>query len=84
MFRQERVVSEDDQVVAEEESCRVGEHGEDVGEDVLAPRPDKTLRQRQEEEEGLHAGDLQVGVGVGVEVVGQTVADLTDKTERFT
>ena len=84
MFRQERVVSEDDQVVAEEESCRVGEHGEDVGEDVLAPRPDKTLRQRQEEEERLHAGDLQVGVGVGVEVVGQAVADLTDKTERFT
>ena len=76
MFSQQRVVPEDDQVVAEEESCRVGEDSEDVGEEVLAPRPDETLRQREVEEEGLHTGDLQVSVGVGVEVVGQGVADL--------
>ena len=44
MFRQQRVVPEDDQVVAEQESCRVGEDSEDVGEEVLAPRPDGTLR----------------------------------------
>ena len=76
MFRQERVVPEDDQEVTEEESCRVGEHSEDVGQEVLAPRPDGTLRQREVEQERLHAGDLQVSVGVGVEVVGQGVADL--------
>ena len=43
---------------------------------MLAPGPDGTLRQREVEQEGLHAGDLQVSVGVGVEVVGQGVADL--------
>ena len=78
MFRQHRVVPEDDQVVAEEESGRVGEHSEDVGEDVLTPGPDGSLRQREVEEERLHAGDLQVSVGVGVEVVGQRVTDLTE------
>ena len=30
-------------------------------------------------EHGLHAGHLQVGVGVGVQVVGQRVADLKQK-----
>ena len=82
VFRQERVVPEDDQVVAEEESCRVGEDSEDVGQDVLAPPPDGTLRQGEVEEERLHTGDLQVGVCVGVEVVGQGVADLTGKTSH--
>ena len=77
VLREQRVVPEDDEVVAEEEGCRVGEHGEDVGQNVLAPGPQDALRERQQQQERLHAGHLQVGVGVGVEVVGQAVADLT-------
>ena len=73
---QELVVSEDDQVVAEEEGCRVGEDSEDLGHDVLTPGPHQSLRHRQVEHEGLDAGDLQVGVCVSVEVVRQAVADL--------
>ena len=73
---QELVVSEDDQVVAEEEGCRVGEDSEHLGHDVLAPGPHQSLRHRQGEHEGLDAGDLQVGVCVCVEVVREAVADL--------
>ena len=63
--------------MAEEEGGRVGEDSKDMGEQVLTPHPDGTLGQGQVEQERLHAGHLQVGVGVGVEVVGQAVADLT-------
>ena len=73
---QELVLSQDDEVVTEEESCGVGEHSEHLRHHVLAPGPHHTLRHRQVKHEGLHAGDLQVSVGVGVEVVGQGVADL--------
>ena len=82
MFRQQLIVSEYDQIVTEQECCRVGEHSEDVGQNVLAPGPDGTFGEREVEQERLHTGDLQVSVGVGVEMMGESVTNLTSGDEQ--
>ena len=76
MLGQEAVVTEYDQVVAEDEGCRVGEDSEHLGHKLAAPPSQDALRQREVEQERLHAGHLQVGERVGVQVVGEAVADL--------
>ena len=73
---QEAVVTEYDQVVAEDEGCRVGEDSEHLGHHLAAPPSQDALRQREVEQERLHAGHLEVGERVGVQVVGEAVADL--------
>ena len=76
MFRKKLIIVEDDEIVAEDEGCRVGEDSEHLGHQLAAPPSQDALRQRQVEQERLHAGHLEVGERVGVQVVGEAVADL--------
>jgi len=75
MFRKKLIIVEDDEIVAEDEGCGVRADSEYMRHHVLTQRPQATHGHREVLQQRLHTGHLEVGVGVGQEVVGQGVAD---------